>query len=291
MKRKKTILTIVIGIIFAGIIFGISDYARVRNGIMPMFMLAENDKSGPEINYYGLGYKMVRTPGVSYKQDIDSDINVSFGLWFYTWKVDVEKINYTYSLDVKEEKCSEPKLYYEDSEGYKFYTSCIKSIDVNKGKTVSLKNALESKIMEKNDLTNLSTLISVNSNGSLYKMMGEFSNKNLQILKCSNIKKYYIGTENAYFKNSLCEKEKKKFNKTYKVLNISESSNKNYVFVTLREDKIDDVQTVKILKEKVKNLKVNNYYNFVFKEDKVFNNNIQSIFANSILEEVKSITK
>jgi hypothetical protein len=88
MSKKIRMLLIIIGIaISLGVIFGAIDYNRVTNGKMPVFVIPQHDKGGPEIAYYGLGYKIIRNPGVSYKEDISKDNYVKFGLWFYTKKV------------------------------------------------------------------------------------------------------------------------------------------------------------------------------------------------------------
>ena len=93
----KVLLVIFLSIIILGILFGIIDYNRIKSGEMPIFVIAEHDKSGPEINYYGLGYKVVRNPGVSHKEQIYNDNYVKFGLWFYTWKIEMHKPSILYT--------------------------------------------------------------------------------------------------------------------------------------------------------------------------------------------------
>lgn len=71
-KSTKIILFIIIILIILSVIFGV---------------IAQQDKSGAEINYYGLNYKIVKNLGVSFKEEIYMDNYVKFGLCFYTWKV------------------------------------------------------------------------------------------------------------------------------------------------------------------------------------------------------------
>lgn len=87
LNHKKIIISTLLTLIVLGFIMGIIDYNRVKSNKMPIFVISEIDKSGPEINYYGLNYKIVRNPRVSYKNDISHDVYVKFGFWFYTWVI------------------------------------------------------------------------------------------------------------------------------------------------------------------------------------------------------------
>ena len=86
-KKRKVILLGLVFLLILGFISGIIDYNRIKRGKMPVFVISELDKSGPEIEYYGLNYKVVRKPGVSFKEEISQDIYVKFGFWFYTWVI------------------------------------------------------------------------------------------------------------------------------------------------------------------------------------------------------------
>lgn len=84
-NKKKIIVAGLVLIIVFGFITGIIDYDRIKNGKMPIFVISEIEKKGPEIEYYGLNYKIVRRPTVSYKDDLKNDLYVKFGFWFHTW--------------------------------------------------------------------------------------------------------------------------------------------------------------------------------------------------------------
>lgn len=55
---KKNLFIVICSVILLGVIFGIVDYNRIKNGEMPIFVIAQHDKSGPELerhcesNYY-----------------------------------------------------------------------------------------------------------------------------------------------------------------------------------------------------------------------------------------------
>ncbi len=91
LKDRKIIIIGLVVLILLGFITGSVDYHLISRNKKPIFVIAELDKGGPEIEYYGLNYKIVRRPGVSYKDDLKHDIYVKFGFWFHTWIVDRQK--------------------------------------------------------------------------------------------------------------------------------------------------------------------------------------------------------
>ncbi len=88
-SKKKIILMIGTLIITLGIIFGISDYQKIKMGIEPNFMIRISDGSKQTQYYLGLGYMLERKVGVSYKEPLTNDIYIRFGLWIYTWNVNI----------------------------------------------------------------------------------------------------------------------------------------------------------------------------------------------------------
>jgi hypothetical protein len=86
-KRTKIILAVIAGVVALGVVFGLVDYGRVKNGEMPIFMIRVTDTRRAKLNYIGLGYRMQRYVGVSPKEPLNSSIYVKFGSWFYVWDV------------------------------------------------------------------------------------------------------------------------------------------------------------------------------------------------------------
>ena len=132
------------GLICIGFVTGIIDYNRVLKDKMPIFMIAQIDKSGPEIDYYGLGYKMIRKPGVSYKGALDHDVYVKFGSWFYQKIVSTE-LGFMI-VDKTPKNCSEAMEQIYETEYYRYYFNCVKShtifIKFNNQEEMTVKNAL-----------------------------------------------------------------------------------------------------------------------------------------------------
>ena len=90
MKKRTKIIIIIISIfVILGIASGIYDYQRIRKCNEPVFVIKGNFAKEP-FNYYGLGYRIQRWNGISPNAPICKDQKVKFGLWFYSWEVDVD---------------------------------------------------------------------------------------------------------------------------------------------------------------------------------------------------------
>jgi len=85
---------------------------------------------------------------------------------------------------------------------------------------------------------------------------------------------------------------KTNFTKTYNVLNIADSNDGNYLYLTIRQFQVDEVETVKVLKSLASSVEVNKNYKFTFKyTNKKIEDNIKSIFENAMLEEINKTDK
>lgn len=79
------------------------------------------------------------------------------------------------------------------------------------------------------------------------------------------------------------------FIKTYNILNVTESNDENYLYLTIKQFQEEEVETVKVEKRLANIVEKGNNYEFTFKyTDKTVKDNIKSIFTNTILI---SITK
>ncbi len=76
-KRTKIILTVIASIVLLGIIFGTTDYIRVKNNKLPIFTIHVSQDSNWE-KYYGLGYVVVKN------DDCRGDYS-NFGSYFATY--------------------------------------------------------------------------------------------------------------------------------------------------------------------------------------------------------------
>ena len=128
-----------------------------------------------------------------------------------------------------------------------------------------------------------------NNNGTLYY------NSDYKIVKCNldNNKNLYVGT-NEMAAEDLCVKENEKtaFKRTYQVLNITDSDNEEYWFLTLKEYQVDEVVTVKVKKEINPNLKEKKSYVFEFEfNGACITDELKWILENTDIVGIKSTDK
>lgn len=71
------------------------------------------------------------------------------------------------------------------------------------------------------------------------------------------------------------------FVRTYEVLNVVESEDNNYLFVTLKQYQVDDVETIKLSKALYDSYIVGDNYEFSFQITGTIKNSIKTIFTNS----------
>lgn len=88
------------------------------------------------------------------------------------------------------------------------------------------------------------------------------------------------------------QESKDNFTKTYNVLNIAESDDENYLYLTIKQFQHDEVETVKVLKSIANSVETNKNYEFTFQyENKNIEDNIKSIFENATLVQIKETDK
>ena len=77
------------------------------------------------------------------------------------------------------------------------------------------------------------------------------------------------------------------FTRTYQVLNIAESDDQNYLYLTIKRFQIDKVETVKVERNIANMVEVNKYYEFSFENaSNELEDNIKSIFENATLKDI-----
>lgn len=153
--------------------------------------------------------------------------------------------------------CKNTKVYAEMTD-YQIISYCLDNIKINDGSSKDIVNYLSNNnILKVVDSWNKKVLN--NNNGTLYY------NIDYKIVKCNldNNKNLYVGTDDMTV-DDLCVKnsEKTAFKRTYQILNITDSDNEEYWFLTLKEYQVDEVVTVKVKKEINPNLKEKKSYVF-----------------------------
>lgn len=217
--KKRIILIILLFIVVAGVVFGIIDYNRIKDRKMPIFMVRVGDAGKTKINYIGLGYKMQRVVGVSYKEPITSDSQVSFSLWFFKNKtifstVKVETIDLkTAYINVNEiNNCDNINKLYYSSASANIYTYCLDSIKLNiESKEYDLKEYIDK---HNGNIKMLAKIIILNNgvltnNDNLTARV--YKNDELTLVRCRKKKidgryseKVYLGKTDKGYNENFC---------------------------------------------------------------------------------------
>ena len=183
--------------------------------------------------------------------------------------------------------CKNTKVYAEMAD-YQIISYCLDNIKISDGSSKDIVDYLSNNnILKVVDSWNKKVLN--NNNGTLYY------NGDYKIVKCNldNNKNLYVGTDDMTV-DDLCVKnsEKTAFKRTYQILNITDSDNEEYWFLTLKEYQVDEVITVKVKKEINPNLKEKKSYIFEFE----FNGNcitdeLNWILGNTYIVSIKPTDK
>ena len=272
MKKKIgiSIGILVIVLIVAGIITNYSDSARVTTGHEPKCCIKVVSNDGSKVTYWGLGYKVVRYVGVSPNEPYESNIGVKMGNWFMKYelpKADIIEIEY---------------------EGQIITITDIKDIGI---------------------IENI--LLNSKYNGEICNGINTHKiilNKDIYYIKesCKEIQKgnkqATISTEdletinNIIFQNKTNEiksiAESYTFTKTYNVVNVADSNDENYLYLTIRQFQDEKVKTVKVQRSLANTVEKENNYEFTFQyTNNIPEDNIESIFANTMLIAIKKTDK
>lgn len=83
----------------------------------------------------------------------------------------------------------------------------------------------------------------------------------------------------------------KTFIRTYEILNVAESNDTNYMYLTIRQFQGEEVQTVKVEKALCPEIEEGKSYEFTLKQNRKPEDNILSIFNNSSVVSIKETDK
>lgn len=82
------------------------------------------------------------------------------------------------------------------------------------------------------------------------------------------------------------------FTKTYNVLNVADSNDEDYLYITIRQFQEEEIKTVKVQRSLADIIEVEKDYEFTFQyTDKNVNEDIKSIFDNTVLISIKKTNK
>lgn len=272
MKKKIgiSIGILVIVLIIAGIITNYSDSARVTTGHEPKCCIKVVSNDGSKVTYWGLGYKVVRYVGVSPNEPYESNIGVKMGNWFMKYelpKADIIEIEY-------------------------------------EGQTITITDIKDIGIIE-------NILLNSKYNGEICNGINTHKiilNKDIYYIKesCKEIQKgdkqATISTEDLETINNIISQNKTNeinsiaesytFTKTYNVVNVADSNDENYLYLTIRKFQDEEVKTVKVQRSLANTVEKENNYEFTFQyTNNIAEDNIESIFANTMLIAIKKTDK
>ena len=272
MKKKIgiSIGILVIVLIVAGIITNYSDSARVTTGHEPKCCIKVVSNDGSKVTYWGLGYKVVRYVGISPNEPYESNIGVKMGNWFMKYelpKADIIEIEY-------------------------------------EGQTITITDIKDIGIIE-------NILLNSKYNGEICNGINTHKiilNKDIYYIKesCKEIQKgdkqATISTEDLETINNIISQNKTNeinsiaesytFTKTYNVVNVADSNDENYLYLTIRKFQDEEVKTVKVQRSLANTVEKENNYEFTFQyTNNIAEDNIESIFANTMLIAIKKTDK
>ena len=193
------------------------------------------------------------------------------------------KVEHTVSLVVNEnEECDTSLEKYYTKDDIEFYLYCLDEVTVDfTDRTLELNKALEARQI---DIDSLKKMLSkkevIKEDKAIF-----YKNDDITMLECINKDKvnYIIGKKFEYIEG-MCNSKPylAKFEKEYYILDISKSKNKDSIYLTLRDDEIDEVVTLSI-PDKYE-LEEDKLYIFTFgRYHDVTYNDIKTVFEDNIL--------
>lgn len=297
-KKKKFDKGLVIGIciLIVVVLLFISvcvDMISIYGVNKPVFAVFDKDKN----MYRGLFYNTYICPAYSAPKIKNKLSN------YKCRPVTFTKNNFIVVDSNNSDKITKERIVNEDLEDefYTFYYGLNKAtININ-GEKYDLIDAIYNKVISLDDIYKRIHLVdsyddggtSIYSDGYIkYNKNGTIKEQKVgsyKIIQCNTLsgnKDVYIGDLNMEYKNSFCLNQN--FVRTYKVLNIEDSNDEEYVYLTLRSFQEEEVETVKIEKKFVSTVEEDKSYEFKFRyeNDEELKDNIKSIFENSKLVKV-----
>lgn len=196
-----------------------------------------------------------------------------------------EKRKFEVKVNENQEKACKAKLYYEE-ENRKIYSYCLESI---KFKGSELKVLL-------NDGMRIDDIVKNMKVVDLYKDGGSklYRNQEISILMCQTIdgnKDIYIGNKKMKYEKDFCQSKSETFIKTYKILNIEDSNDYDYLYITIRQFQGEEVETVKVKRDRFNDVEVGKNYEITFKNKGIEKDTIKDIFTQGKIVSVVLTTK
>lgn len=101
----------------------------------------------------------------------------------------------------------------------------------------------------------------------------------------------FVQSEKSMLENNNNFIKEYTFIRTYHILNIADSNDEKYLYLTIRQFQDEEVQTVKVEKNLCPSIEVGKNYEFTLKTNQKLEDNIQSIFNNSTVVSITETDK
>lgn len=258
-------------------------------------------KDGGTIVYQSLIYKITSYHSLDeryesgYLEGTEFEL-LGFSIYKNIKKPDAAIIDYKYTIDtIKTRNCTnEPKLYHKMPDK-NIYTYCLDNIIIDTGsERIELKDYIEKNSNVVEEIINTLTSVEIYKDGgtTVYRDMepSEFTKNGLTVIKCNKIltnnsvnKDIYFGPMGMGFVDGFCTREGtniKTFTRTYNVLNIADSNDDTYLYLTIKQFQGEEVETVKVLRRLALAIKEGHNYEFTFEYEEFKDEDLKSIFNN-----------
>ena len=195
------------------------------------------------------------------------------------FKVEVETkvvVNYSDNEELLE--------YYRDSDNNGYYLLGLNSIIIDyTDRKLDLDRALNTKQIDMDFIfENLKEKYSINSDKVKFYQNNDFSL--LECIKDDGTKNYIFGKDVMNYKESLCKPEPYlcSFSKKYYILDITDSNDLKFRYLTLRSTTNGEVDTIKMKSSELDSIYIGQYYTFKFASlNNVVDGSIKEIFNNN----------
>ena len=189
----------------------------------------------------------------------------------------------TYRVEIIEDQTKNDPTLYVENDLESIYLIGLSNIFVDKKE---LQEDYDSEFLS--NLINEMNYVEEHQDYTVYRDLQHVSEYGFSLVKCNENNKIYIGPMNMVFSDNLCEienpKEGNTFIKTYKVLNVEDSNDYDYLYLTLRQYQCEEVVTVRVKRKLCPDIKANSNYEFTFEyTSNMVEENINSVFSNTNL--------
>lgn len=201
------------------------------------------------------------------------------------FKVEVETkvvVNYSDKEELVE--------YYKDRDNNSYYLLGLDSIIIDYAdRKLDLDRALNTKQIDMDFiLENLKEKYSINSNKVKFYQNNDFSL--LECTKDDGTKNYIFGKDVMNYKEGLCEPKPYlcSFSKKYYVLDITDSNDLKYRYITLKSTATGEVDTIKMNSNDLDDIYIGQYYTFEFASvNDIVDGSIKEVFNNNSIISIK----